>query len=128
MKSWKRPLITLVVLVLALVLALAIALTGRESEGSSSATDHTTQIPYENSFDFQFEADRIDLPSRETAQQIVEGMKASEVYSIMGKPQRDVGSGTVVLEYHLDSGETLLVSFIEDADTRDWIVIHTSIS
>ena len=128
MKSWKLTLSILIILVLALLPALAIALENRKPEETSPTTNHTTKKAYGNSFDFQFEPDREVLPSRKDAQKIVEGMSVSEVYAILGSPQRDTGSGIVILEWDLDSGEVLVVSFGLHLEKDDWIVICSSIS
>ena len=61
-------------------------------------------------FDVATDPDRQDLPSRETAEQITEGMRINEVYAIMGVPQRRFGSGKSYLEWDLETGETLVLT------------------
>ena len=45
------------------------------------------------------------------AQEIKVGMTLEEIVEMIGKPQRDVGSGTFLMEWDIKSGEVLLVSF-----------------
>ena len=66
-----------------------------------------------NDFRVQLQPDRKELPDDEVTKKIVEGMEIREVYSIMGIPQRDVGSGAVILEWDLDSGKILRVTFMK---------------
>lgn len=94
----------------------------------AAVTNPTEESIYGKRFDFKYEPDRKDLPNRGAAQKIVEGMSVSEVYAILGNPQRDIGSGTVVLEWNLDSGEVLVVSFGLHLEMDDWLVIQTTIS
>lgn len=76
---------------------------------------------------FQIDAGRTDLPAQADTERIKEGMSASEVYAILGKPQRDVGSGTVILEWDLDSGEVFTVSFVLEPDD-EWRVAGCAIT
>lgn len=79
-------------------------------------------------FSITLDSDRKELPDRKTAEQITEDMTIGEVYSLMGKPQRDVGSGQIILEWDLDTGDTLLVSFIADYTISDgYRVMQSSI-
>ena len=94
----------------------------------AAVTDSTEESVFGKRFDFKYEPDRKDLPNSGAAQKIVEGMSVSEVYAILGNPQRDTGSGTAVLEWNLDSGEVLVVSFGLHLEMDDWIVIQTTIS
>lgn len=76
----------------------------------------------------QIEPNRSILPEKAAAEQITENMTADEVYSIMGPAQRDIGSGSVVLEWDLNTDEILRVSFIFDASSASkWYVVHCAI-
>lgn len=126
--SKKKIFIILVVVGLVLLaVILASVLRQEQPDEVPSTSNPTTDNSLENLFDFQFEPDRENLPDRDAAQKVTENMSAHEVYSIMGKPQRDVGSGTFVLEWDLDSGEILKVSFILDVEKNDWYVVGSVI-
>lgn len=45
------------------------------------------------------------------ADQIKVGMTFDEIVGIIGKPQRDIGSGVWQMEWEMKSGEVLVVSF-----------------
>ena len=47
----------------------------------------------------------------ELADQIEVGMTLSEIIELIGRPQEDIGSGVVVMEWKLKSGGKLIVSF-----------------
>ena len=92
--------------------------------GTTSASSETVH----NHFDIQLEPDRKSLPTRSKAEQIKENMTISHVYSVMGNPQRDVGSGAIILEWDLDTGEILRVVFLNDVSTSDgYYVMRCSI-
>lgn len=48
-------------------------------------------------------------------EQITVGMTLGEVVEIIGKPQRDTGSGAVVMEWDMKSGRVFVVCFNPDA-------------
>lgn len=120
----KKKMIFVALMIIAILLAiLAIAIGQEQPEDASPTLDPYRSEYLEKQFDFQFEPDREDRPTREMAEKIVEGMSVGEAYAIMGKPQRDVGSGLVILEWDLDTGEILKVPFILDVEKNDWYVI-----
>ena len=126
MKSKIMLIIVLVLLMFVLVPIAGFAL--KEMKFAEDAViAPTTETVYGKRFDFKCEPDRKELPNRNDAQQVVEGMSISEVCSILGNPQRDIGSGTVVFEWKLNSGEELVVSFGLSLELDDWIVIQASI-
>ena len=61
-------------------------------------------------FDVVVDPNRVDLPSRAAAEQIKDGMRINEVYSVMGVPHRQQGSGAGYLIWDLDTGEELVLS------------------
>ncbi len=48
--------------------------------------------------------------------QIETGMTFSEIVEVLGKPQRDIGSGVWVMEWEMKSGSVLAVSFNSTTD------------
>lgn len=58
-----------------------------------------------------YEANRKDGVKDALTEQIKVGMTLSEVVDIIGKPQRDIGSGAWLMEWELQSGDKLVVAF-----------------
>ena len=70
------------------------------------------------------------------AEKVTVGMTLEEVVDILGKPQRDTGSGTVIMEWDMRSGKILVVCFNSDPNdhydpntqqTGEWISYHIEI-
>lgn len=57
--------------------------------------------------------------SDEMAEQITVGMTFSEVVDIIGKPQRDTGSGVWIMEWDMKSGKVLAVCFNSVTNAKD---------
>ena len=57
------------------------------------------------------------------------GMTLEEVVAILGKPQRDTGSGVLLMEWDLKSGKIFVVAFnskpVSGQATHIWIAFHT---
>ena len=79
-------------------------------------------------FQIEFDADRTDLPAPADTERIEAGMSVSEVCAILGKPQRDVGSGMLILEWDLSSGEVFCVSFTKNLEDDSWYVSGGSVT
>lgn len=75
-----------------------------------------------------FDVTKTDLPSLEMCQEITEGMTLNQVIRKIGKPQRDIGYGTMILQFDVDDGSVFTVSFLKDkddpavADYDKWVV------
>ena len=52
------------------------------------------------------------------AEKITVGMTFSEVVDIIGKPQRDTGSGVWIMEWDMKSGKVLAVCFNPVTDAK----------
>ena len=48
---------------------------------------------------------------RSEIDRIEEGMTLENVIKTIGKAKRDIGSGTMILEWDIDNGKTLVISF-----------------
>lgn len=80
-----------------------------------------------------FDVNKADLPSLKECQEITEGMSLNQVIRKIGKPQREIGYGTMILQFDVDDGSVLTVSFVEDmekvannpsiSDYDRWIVL-----
>ena len=47
-----------------------------------------------------------------------DGMTFTEVVELVGRPQREIGSGAVIYEFDLSGGSTYAVYFITDQEHR----------
>lgn len=72
------------------------------NEGDLSMNDYI-ELDY-NDPDTWCDNDKDKLPSLQLTTKVKIGMSLDEVIRIMGKPQRDIGSGTVIFEFDLDNG------------------------
>ena len=53
-----------------------------------------------------FDENKTILPTLRMAKKVKYGMSLDEVVFILGKPQRDVGSGAIIFEYNLSDGQS----------------------
>ncbi len=65
----------------------------------------------------------------EQAEMLEEGMTFTEAVALLGRPQRDVGSGVMLAEWDMQSGKVLTVSFLPSYNSADstvsaWISIR----
>ncbi len=65
----------------------------------------------------------------EQAEMLEEGMTFTEAVALLGRPQRDVGSGLMLAEWDMQSGKVLTVSFLPlynsaDSTVSAWISIR----
>ena len=73
---------------------------------------------------FKTEPDREDLPDRAAAEQITEGMWIGDVYTVLGLPQREEGSGNIYTIWDLNTGGSLRILFEQNFDDEQWYVGH----
>lgn len=71
---------------------------------------------------FKTDPDREDLPDRAAAEQITEGMWIGDVYTVLGLPQREEGSGNIYTIWDLKTGECLRILFEQNFDDEQWYV------
>ena len=80
-----------------------------------------------------FDINKADLPDLEACQEITEGMSLNQVIKKLGKPQRDVGYGAVLLQFDLNDGSILTITFVKDSEkmeskpnlsTYDYLVVR----
>ena len=71
---------------------------------------------------FKTEPDREDLPDRAAAEQITEGMWIGDVYTVLGLPQREEGSGNIYTIWDLNTGGSLRILFEQNFDDEQWYV------
>ena len=65
-----------------------------------------------------FDSAKTDLPSSEMCQEITKGMSLNQVIKKLGKPQREIGYGAVLLQFDLDDGSILTITFVDDVEKR----------
>ena len=58
-----------------------------------------------------FDPDKSELPDCAKVASVKKGMTMEEVNSVLGKPQRQITSGVLVVEYDLSNGEKLVVEY-----------------
>lgn len=70
-----------------------------------------------------------DKVGYEDAKKIKTGMTFEEIVGILGKPQRDVGSGVVAMEWDISTGEVLYVCFnkVPPTDELNLLSYHVEI-
>ena len=61
-----------------------------------------------------FDENKTILPTLEMAKKIQLGMSLDDVVFILGKPQRDVGSGRTIFEFNLSDGESFYTTMINN--------------
>lgn len=57
--------------------------------------------------------------------QVKEGMTYEEVVSLIGKPQRDIGSGSIVLVWEMQGGGELQITFEGSAMEPDGMTVRS---
>ena len=71
---------------------------------------------------FKTDPDREDLPDRAAAEQITEGMWIGDVYTVLGLPQREEGSGIIYTIWDLNTGGSLRILFEQNFYDEQWYV------
>ena len=75
--------------------------------------------PYdERKLNTYIEPNKKELPTPEEFSDVKEGMTFTEVVELVGRPQREIGSGAVIYEFDLSDGSTYAVYFITDQEHR----------
>lgn len=69
--------------------------------------------------DTWFDEEKTDLPTLTQCQKISVGMSFTEVVRKIGKPQRDLGYGTIWYQFDIDDGSVLNLWFNLDVDKED---------
>ena len=107
MKRNKKTVLAAIVFVTVFAIAVVIVCS---ATGAFDKNDHNTW----------YEEARNGGISDEMAEKITVGMTFSEVVDIIGKPQRDTGSGVWIMEWDMKSGKVLAVCFnlATDAKTK----------
>ncbi len=76
-----------------------------------------------------FDENKSNLPSEEDIKCIKLGMSLEEIVTILGKPQRDIGSGAFLFEFDLSSGKKLEALFVNnDEKENEYIKDHETIA
>ena len=76
-------------------------------------------IPYdEGNMDTYLEPDKKDLPTSEEFSKVKEGMSFTEVVNLIGRPQRELGSGAIIYEFDLSDGTVCAVYFIPNDEGK----------
>jgi hypothetical protein len=115
----------MLIFALAAVLCVSLVACAGEPEGTTAPTAPSTTAPTPTEpFEITFDPEREDLPNRTTAEQISEGMYISEVFSIMGLPQKGYthNSACKELVWPLEAWELLVVFARKQSDTGAWYV------
>jgi len=66
-----------------------------------------------------FDEDKTRLPDIAIAQSIVPGMSLDDVVAAMGKPQRDVGSGPLIMEFDLSDGGKVDITMYNNSEKEN---------
>lgn len=61
-----------------------------------------------------FDVTKTDLPSLEACKHITNGMTLNQVIRKIGKPQREIGYGATIMQFDVDDGSILTVTFDMD--------------
>lgn len=123
----KMFLIGLVILAGVLLIASAIILTvlltqnnGKIDDGNGIVIDSDEEITADGIVKSDiytwFDMSKSDLPSLEDCRKITEGMSLNQVICKLGKPQREIGYGAILLQFDLDNGSILTITFVRDAE------------
>ena len=81
-----------------------------------------------------FDMNKTDLPDLEACQEITEGMSLNQVIKKLGRPQRDIGDGAVLLQFDLNDASILTITFVKDSEkmiskpnlsTYDYLVVYS---
>lgn len=76
-----------------------------------------------------FDENKLTLPSEEDIKNIKLGMSIEEIVTILGKPQRDIGSGTFLFEFDLSNGKKLIAGFQNnDEKENEYMKDHETIT
>lgn len=81
------------------------------SEKEDGVINHDTGAFDKNNPETWIDDENNDKVGYEDAKKIKTGMTFEEIVEILGKPQRDVGSGVVAMEWDISTGEVLYVCF-----------------
>ncbi len=63
--------------------------------------------------------DKTSLPTKEQCEQITVGMSLDEVVALIGRPQRDVGSGAILYQFDVEGGAILQIRFDSDVEQEN---------
>lgn len=66
-----------------------------------------------------FDINKIDLPGIEDAKKIKAGMSLDHIVSILGKPQRDIGSGAIIFEFDLSNCQKADIHLINNTELEN---------
>ena len=80
-----------------------------------------------------FEIRKAKITDLASAKKITQGMSLNQVIQKLGKPQREVGYGAILLQFDLTDGTTLTITFVEDyakkqtkphLTTYDYLIVY----
>lgn len=63
--------------------------------------------------------EKTSLPTKEQCEQITVGMSLDEVVALIGRPQRDVGSGAILYQFDVEGGAILQIRFDSDVEQEN---------
>lgn len=76
-----------------------------------------------------FDENKSNLPSEEDIKSIKLGMSLEEIVTLLGKPQRDIGSGAFLFEFALSNGKKLEALFVNnDEKENEYLKYHETIT
>lgn len=120
------------VLVLALLLGLLCSCTVPNETPAETSTTHKDALSGTN-FDPEdpstWYSDTSSFPTAEDIARIQPGMTLTEVFRIIGLPQRDVGSGKIIMEWERGAEKPLQIVFNKKssdenlAEADRWVVV-----
>ncbi len=79
----------------------------------------TTEILDKENPSSWFDTNKTDLPGIEDAKEIKTGMSLDHIVSILGKPQRDIGSGAIIFEFDLSNCQKADIHLINNTELEN---------
>lgn len=124
----KRLALTLVVAVLLGMLCSCAVPDETPAETSTTCKDALSGTNFDPKDPMTWYSDTTSCPTAEDIARIQPGMTLTEVFRIIGLPQRDVGSGLIIMEWERDTEKPLQIVFnkkLSDenlAEADRWVV------
>lgn len=89
------------------------------NKSSSSLLVNDVEILDKNNPSSWFDEKKVDLPTIDNALTIKEGMSIDDVVTVLGKPQRDIGSGAIIFEFDLFENKKIDIWMVNNSDLEN---------
>ena len=110
------------VILILMVFAMAFICVSCNSASKDEATDkkvNETSTRFSSDFTSIFREKDDMIVTQEDISKIHSGMTLGEVVDIIGYPQRDIGSGRIILEWDIFDGQKLSIEIIKNLDSEN---------